>query len=843
MVGQVAALGVVEAAILAGQPPAASLPRPPSTSFVEYACWRFLEAWRGTGRLQPDHAVLLRQVLRWSEGRLRLGKVPRFLHALTGGPTSAAEEAGLSLNGLGELEAAPWTPAWGGDGSQAIPRGIDGRPELRRPDERIPAEPYLPVPWNEADLRASWSSQAQKEATWCTLTAPRRSTTLVTLPTGAGKSQCFQVLPVFGTGLTLVIVPTVALAIDQARAAASLFADQTRRDPLLAAKVESVQPRYFAADDRADEVLADLAARRTRLLFTSPEACVGGRLKPIIHEAVASGYLENLVFDEAHMIASWGVYFRPEFQLLSLFRRKWLSDQRNSLRTFLFSATYSPATRDMLQSLYGGEPENWREFVSQRLRPEPCYYVADFRKERAAAPEGKVPAFSREDAVMEALWHLPRPAIVYTTEVEHTVQLLERIKATGFSRAASFHGETSSSDRRSLIDAWRRDQLDVIVATSAFGLGVDKGDVRAVIHACLPESIDRYYQEVGRSGRDGASSVCLLVPASGDHETAAGLGPKLLRPKTIAKRWQGLWDTAQPTDAAAFEYELRVDARPENLVGARTYKEHVRWNKRLLLQLQRSGHLDLLDLGYEPPAAPDQDGSEWLRVRLKFPPATGDVARLVEQPRQAELRSMKSELAQMVGLLATDAPCFSWSFATVYGREATIRVCGGCPACRAAGRAPRPADRCPDLEVPPVPDAKPELQVVTEAPAREGSASDAAWVTALRRILSSSRARRFLCRAEDREWLQRLLDRADQNRKWWYRIDATEGGRVRVGRDEVAVVFHGKHRDQSALDLRQGKVLHHVFEDGAALLDSSGHWPLESEGARLCKFGGWDLVH
>lgn len=836
-------IGAVEAAILAGQPPAASLPRPPSTSFVEYACWRFLEAWRGTGRLQPDHAVLLRQVLRWSERRLRLGKVPPFLHAVTGGPTSAAEEAGISINGLGEVEAVPWRPAWAGNGSQPHHGTIDGKPEMRRPDERIPAEPYLPVPWNEADPKASWSSQAQKEATWWTLTAPRRSTTLITLPTGAGKSQCFQVLPVFGTGLTLVIVPTVALAIDQARAAASLFADQAHRDPLLAAKVESVRPSYFAADDHADEVLDDLAARRTRLLFTSPEACVGGRLKPFVHEAVATGYLENLVFDEAHMIASWGIYFRPEFQLLSLFQRKWLSDERNGLRTYLFSATYSPATRDMLQSLYGGEQGNWREFVSQRLRPEPCYYVADFRKGTAVATEGTAPASSREDAVMEALWHLPRPAIVYTTEVKHTERLLERIKAAGFGRADCFHGETSSKERRRLIEAWREDRIDLMVATSAFGLGVDKGDVRAVIHACLPESIDRYYQEVGRSGRDGASSSCLLIPAPGDQETAEGLGPKLLLPKTIAKRWQGLWDTAQPTGAGNFEYELRVDARPEHLVGARTYKEHVRWNKRLLLQLQRSGHLELLDLRYEPPAVPDEDGSEWLRVRLKFPPATGDVARLVEQPRQTEFQTMKDELAQMVRLLAKDAPCFSWRFATVYGRESTIRVCGGCPACRAAGREPRPADRCPELEVPPVSDTQPMLQVVTEAPPREGAASDGAWTTALRKILSSSRARRFLCRAEDREWLQGLLDRADQNRKWWYRIDTTEGGRVRLGCDEVAVVFHGRHRDEPALELKQGKVIHHVFEDGAALLDSSGRWPLESEGATRCKFGGWDLVH
>lgn len=835
--------GLVEAALRAGQPPTDPILHPPSTAFVDYACWRFLDAWRSAGRLQPDHAVLLRQVLRWSGRALHVGRMPLFHHAETGDPTSAAREAGLLLTCLGELEAAPWKPSWDGDGKEGFHEPIDERPEVRRPDERIPAEPYLPVPWSEAELKASWSSQAQKEATWCTLTAPPRSTTLITLPTGAGKSQCFQVLPVFGTGLTLVIVPTVALAIDQARAAASLFADQARRDQPLAAKVESVRPSYYAADDHADEVLADLAARRIRLLFTSPEACVGGRLKPFIHEAVASGYLENLVFDEAHMIASWGIYFRPEFQLLSLFQRKWLADERNGLRTYLFSATYSPATRDMLQCLYGGVRENWREFVSQRLRPEPSYFVADFRKPKTVPAQEPEPATTREDAVLEALWHLPRPAIVYTTEVKHTVRLLQRIEAAGFSRAACFHGETSSRDRRRLIEEWRQDRIDVMVATSAFGLGVDKGDVRAVIHACLPESIDRYYQEVGRSGRDGASSICLLMPAPGDQETAEGLGPKLLRPNTIAKRWQGLWATAQPTDASNFEYELRVDARPEHLLGARTYKEHVRWNKRLLLQLQRAGHLDLLDLRLEASPMPDEDGGEWLRVRLKFPPGTGEVATLVEEPRQVELKSMKEELAQMVALLAKDSPCFSWRFASVYGRNSTIRVCGGCPPCRAAGRKPRPAERCPELEVPELADAHPALHVVTDAPARGGTGSDGAWTAALRKILGTSRARRFLCRTEDREWLQRLFDRADQHRKWWYRIDTTEGRRVRLGPDEVAVVFHGRHRDEPALEMAQGKAIHHVFEDGASLLDSSGRWPLEIEGATRCTFGGWDLVH
>ncbi len=836
-------LDVVQAALLAGQPPAVPVRRPPSTDFVDYACWRFLEAWSHAGRLQPDHAVLLRQVLRWSERGLRLGKMPQFHHNVTGKPTFAATEASLSLNGLGEIWAEPWKPDWVRDGDQLLQGPIDGRPELRRPDERIPAEPFLPVPWNEADPTPRWSSLAQKEATWWTLTAPPRSTTLITLPTGAGKSQCFQVLPVYGTGLTLVVVPTVALAIDQARAAAALFADQARRDRFLAAKVESVHPCYFAADDHADEVLADLAARRTRLIFTSPEACVGGRLKPFIQEAVASGYLENLVFDEAHMIASWGIYFRPEFQLLSLFQRKWLSDERCGLRTYLFSATYSPAARGMLQSLYGGGQETWREFVSQRLRPEPAYYIADFRQGMSADAPGDSTGFTREEAVIEALWHLPRPAIVYTTEVKHTVRLLDRIQKAGFGRAACFHGETSSKDRRHLIEEWRQDRIDLMVATSAFGLGVDKGDVRTVIHACLPESIDRYYQEVGRSGRDGASSVCLLMPAPGDQETAEGLGPKLLKPTTIAMRWQGLWSTARPTDASSFEYELRVDARPEHLIGARTYKEHVRWNKRLLLQLQRAGHLDLLDLKFEASPVPDDDGNEWLRVRLNFPPGTGDMAKLVEHPRQAELESMKEELAQMVGLLAKDSPCFSWRFASVYGRSSTIRVCGGCPPCRVAGRKPRPADRCPELEAAELAGTRPVFQIVTEAPALVGQASDRVWTEKLRKVLSNARARRFLCSMGDRGRLQGLLDRADPHRKWWYRIDTTEGGLGRIGPDEVVVVFHGQRRDEAALDLAKGQAIHHIFEDGATLLDSNGRWPLESEGATRCSFGGWDLVH
>jgi ATP-dependent DNA helicase RecQ len=315
-------------------------------------------------------------------------------------------------------------------------------PNKRAPEESFPAEAYL-----ESIGYRSWRSPSQKEAAWLTLQAPPGSTRVVVLPTGSGKSLCFQLLPRFSSGLTVVVVPTVALAIDQQAKAAKLFADM----PL-------VNPRYFASDDDPEAALLALKEKRTRLMFTSPEACVSGRLRPVLDEFAKEGWLMNLVVDEAHLIETWGAQFRVEFQILAAARRTWRTASEDKLKTFLFSATMSAPCRELLHKMFSDDGVS-REFVCQRLRPEIRYYSCRF--------SGKS---QRDLAVVESLWHLPRPAILYVTKKEDADLFVSRLQGDGFDRIASFHGDTGKQDRKEILQRWKNNQLDLVVATSAFGV-------------------------------------------------------------------------------------------------------------------------------------------------------------------------------------------------------------------------------------------------------------------------------------------------------------------------------------------------------------------------------------
>ena len=134
--------------------------------------------------------------------------------------------------------------------------------------------------------------------------------------------------------------------------------------------------------------------------------------------------------------------------------------------------------------------------------------------------------------LVETLRNLPRPAILCLTEPGHAVAMHARlVEEENFTRCGCFSGETNASDRKEILKKWKENELDLMVATSAFGVGMDKADVRTIIHACYPENLDRYYQEVGRSGRDGYSSICLFLPIPQDRQTGEGLGVTLLGPE------------------------------------------------------------------------------------------------------------------------------------------------------------------------------------------------------------------------------------------------------------------------------------------------------------------------
>ena len=306
-----------------------------------------------------------------------------------------------------------------------------------------------------------------------------------------------------------------------------------------------------------------------------------GSLLNSLYVAVERGFLSYLVVDEAHLIAQWGDAFRPAFQQLSGVRRGLLkSCCGEQFRTLLLSATFSQQVIDTLKVLFG--PSKRLQMVSAvHLRPEPRYlsYPCSGSKEK-------------QERLSELIRFVPRPFIFYTTKREDAKSWFRRLQGAGFRRIACVHGETPNETREHIIRNWVGNKLDGIVATSAFGVGMDKSDVRTVIHATLPETLDRFYQEVGRGGRDGGASISIAIFDTRDIEIARRMSaPTLIGDERGYERWNTLYKEAEldPTDPSVRLVDL--SKRPGGLTQESDYNRD--WNMRTLILLARAKLIQL----------------------------------------------------------------------------------------------------------------------------------------------------------------------------------------------------------------------------------------------------------
>jgi len=578
-----------------------------------------------------------------------------------------------------ELHADDWRPEWLADG-----KDIDCI-EMRRADESIPGDGLLFA----ATGKTRYLSQAQKDAVEACFHLPPGATLLVSLPTGSGKSHCILLPAWFDShggrkpgGTALVIVPTVALALDQERRANEYFPQAYNEEyrPWSLTGSTLPQNRFFIREGLRKGTLP--------LLFTSPESVLDTEIYDICMDAARRGHLRRVVIDEAHIIESWGAGFRAEFQFLATFRKNLMQVAPQKPTTILLSATVSRYCSNLLRTLFS-EGDQFVHLSANRLRPEIAYWFS------------RVPDRDKRDKqVQEALYHLPRPAILYVNRPDEAEGWVERLRQQGFRRIAAFSGNTDPRERERILNEWNRDNLDMIVATSAFGLGVDKADVRTVIHAALPENLDRFYQEVGRGGRDGMSSISLLCTTDRDYErTFDTIKRSRITVEKALERWEGMLSNKVFTTNR--EMVLDLNAVPTLRPELRPGELHRDWNTHILLMMQRAELIDILDTRIEKQSKRTNDSQQAepaepsfkMLVRIKDVQVTNDLNKLrhtLEAVRTKEARAIREGLRDVDQVANQYAAhpnlCFGFRLMQLY--EHTGLACGGCPACRAEHRRP-----------------------------------------------------------------------------------------------------------------------------------------------------------
>ena len=362
---------------------------------------------------------------------------------------------------------------------------------------------------------------------------------LAIFPTGGGKSLCYQLPALMLDGLTLVVSPLIALMKDQVDALTRLGISAARLDSSLSA-------------EEAKRIYQSIENGEVKLLYVSPERLKNERFVQRLKRLRIS----LMAIDEAHCISEWGHNFRPDYLKLAELARTLRVE-----RVLALTATATPAVAADICRQFDIAKQDHVQTSFRRpnlhIRVTPCS-----RKERLPL---LLQGLAKQDA--------DASTIVYVTLQDTAERVAEVLRGNGY-RAAFYHAGMEDEPRAEVQDAFMSGRLNIVVATIAFGMGIDKADIRAVYHFNLPKSIENYVQEIGRAGRDGRTSHCELLACADDRLTLTNF---VYGDTPSRDSLQGLLDELlrfdDAFDVSTYDLSYRFDIRPLVINTALTYLE------------------------------------------------------------------------------------------------------------------------------------------------------------------------------------------------------------------------------------------------------------------------------
>lgn len=368
--------------------------------------------------------------------------------------------------------------------------------------------------WGFSELRHS-----QHQAI---LAALNGNDALVVMPTGGGKSLCYQAPAVYRGGLTIVISPLIALMKDQV--------DSLHQLGIPAARWDST-----SSPTEKRQIIADLRNQKIRLLFASPERA----LQKDFHELFLGNQVHTIAIDEAHCVSQWGHDFRPEYRRLATLREHF----PNASMMALTATATTHVQKDIIDQLQLKNPTVSinsfdRPNLTYRIIPQgdvvkQCQTIID----RHSSKQNPNPSNNSSNNPSTTLTHPPTVGgIIYCLKRSDVDDLAAALASLGY-RAVGYHAGLTYEERQKAQDAFMKEQVDVVVATIAFGMGIDRSNVRYVIHTAIPKSMESYQQETGRAGRDGLKSECVLLFSMRDVHSMRSIIKKSSADNNAPESW------------------------------------------------------------------------------------------------------------------------------------------------------------------------------------------------------------------------------------------------------------------------------------------------------------------